>query len=277
MIKSGSHFLLLSMNQARGLIACLFSADIVLAALYLLLFLHGNPMGNDRPNMFNMDGEGNIPSWYSSVKLLAVGLCAYFYGRLVLTRDKLAGALILLGGVLFAYLSMDEGATLHEKIGDRFNMLVGANSLGDKVLFDTTGVWMLFLGPPLFLALVGGIIFLRKRLSIAPNVFAKALTGALIFVIAAAPGDILVNYFRGDALVVQTAIEELAEMIGVTLMLWAVMTLLAEQKPVVVAEAMVPAASPLPAPPALALPEVAARRHGDRAAAAPARVQETTV
>lgn len=231
-------FWLISMNQARGLVACMLSADVALALLYLFLFLQGNPLGNDRPGMFDMDGEGNIPAWYSSTKLFAVALCAYFYGRLVLLNDKWAGGLVLMGAVLFAYLSMDEGATLHEKIGDRFNMLVTGGALNEKPVFETTGLWMVFLGPPLFLALVGGVFYLRRRLSIPANIFAKALAGILLFVIAAAPGDILVNYFTGDALVIQTAVEELSEMVGVTLVLWAAMSLLALQEPIVVGRAL---------------------------------------
>lgn len=241
MDKSGNHYSLLTMNQARGLVACLLSADVVLALLYLFLFLQGNPVGHERPNMFDMDGEGNIPAWYSATKLFAVALCAYFYGRMILLEDKVAGVLVLLGAALFAYLSMDEGATLHEKIGDRFNMLVSGGTLTQKPVFETTGLWMVFLGPPLFLALIGGIFYLRKRLSIPADVFAKALAGILLFVIAAAPGDILVNYFTGDALVIQTGIEEFCEMVGVTLILWAVMSLLALQEPVVVGRALAPA------------------------------------
>lgn len=155
--------------------------------------------------------------------------------------------MILAGAALFAYLSMDEGATLHEKIGDRFNMLVTGGSLGDKAVFQTTGLWMVVLGPPLFLALVGGVFYLRKRLSIPSDIFFKALAGIIILVVAAAPGDILVNYFTGDALVIQTAIEEFGEMVGVTLILWAAMTLLAQQQPIVVGEALVPARAEAPA------------------------------
>src|SRR5512134_1570111 len=192
MVRTGTCFSLLSLNQARGIAGCLFFGDVMLVGLYLFLFLHGNPMGNDRPGMFNLDGEGNIPSWYSASKLLAVALSAYFYGRLILLSDRVAGWLILLGAALFAYLSMDEGATLHEKIGDRFNMLVSGGGLAEKPIFETTGLWMVFLGPPLFLALVGGTIYLRKRLSIPTDVFVKAMAGTVIFVVAAAPGDILV-------------------------------------------------------------------------------------
>ena len=54
------------------------------------------------------------------------------------------------------------------------------------------------------------------------------------------------NYVTGDAHIVQTAAEELGEMVGVTLILWAAMTLLAQQRPMVVGEAT--AAMPVRAP-----------------------------
>jgi hypothetical protein len=243
---TASRFPLLSMENARALIACFFSADVFFVVAYLFLFLYGNPIGSDQPGMFDMDGEANIPAWYSSTKLLAVGLCLYVYGRLTLQKDRLAGWLILAAAALFAYLSLDEAAELHEKFGNRLTLLATGGVGRTDTPFEITGLWMVFFGPPLLLALVGGIVFLRKRLSIPYAVFAKALAGAIIFVLAAGPGDILVNYVTGDAHIVQTAAEELGEMVGATLILWAAMTLLAQQRPMVVGEAT--AAMPVRAP-----------------------------
>lgn len=244
---TASRFTLLNLKECRGLIACFFGADVFFVAAYLFLFLYGNPIGSDQPGMFDLDGEGNVPAWYSSMKLLAVGLCLYLFGRLILQKDRLAGWLILAAAALFAYLSLDEGAVLHEKFGNRLTLLATGGVGRTDTPFEITGLWMVFFGPPLLLALVGGIVFLRRRLSIPYGVFAKALAGAIIFVIAAAPGDILVNYVTGDAHIIQTAVEELGEMVGVTLILWAAMTLLAQQRPVVVAEATAAMPAPVPA------------------------------
>jgi hypothetical protein len=245
---TASRFTLLNLKECRGLVACFLGADVFFVAAYLFLFLYGNPIGSDQPGMFDLDGEGNVPAWYSSMKLLAVGLCLYLFGRLILQKDRLAGWLILGASALFAYLSLDEGAVLHEKFGNRLTLLATGGVGRTDTPFEITGLWMVFFGPPLLLALVGGIVFLRRRLSIPYGVFAKALAGALIFVIAAGPGDILVNYVTGDAHIIQTAVEELGEMVGVTLILWAAMTLLAQQRPMVVAEATAAMPAPVPAP-----------------------------
>ena len=245
---TANRFSLLNLNASRGIVASFFCADVFFVAAYMFLFLYGNPIGSDQPGMFDLDMEGNVPAWYSSMKLLAVGLCLYVYGRLILLNDRLAGWLILAAAALFAYLSLDEGAELHEKFGNRLTLLATDGVGRTDTPFEITGLWMVFFGPPLLLALVGGIVFLRKRLSIPYDVFAKALAGAVIFAIAAGPGDILVNYVTGNAHIIQTAAEELGEMVGVTLILWASMTLLAQQKPVVVGEARAAMPVRVPAP-----------------------------
>jgi hypothetical protein len=245
---TASSFPLVTVKDARALIACVLFADVFFVVAYLFLFLYGNPIGSEQPGMFDLDGEANVPAWYSSTKLLAVGLCLYVYGRLILHKDRLAGWLILAAAVLFAYLSLDESAELHEKFGNRLTLLATGGVGRTDTPFEITGLWMVFFGPPLLLALVGGIVFLRKRLSIPYDVFAKALAGAVIFAIAAGPGDILVNYVTGNAHIIQTAAEELGEMVGVTLILWAAMTLLAQQKPVVVGEARAAMPVRVPAP-----------------------------
>jgi hypothetical protein len=241
MSEMAQSFSLLSRAQMRGLILCFFAADLALVLIYLGLFLHGNPLGNDNPVLFDLDGEGNIPSWYAAMKLLSVAVCLYFCGRLILMQDRIAGWLILLGAAVFVYLSMDEGAVLHEKIGDRFDTLLTGGGGAANTPFHITGMWMLFLAPPLFVALIAGVVFLRKRLGISTDIFIKAIAGIVIFILAAGPGDIVLNYVTGEAQTIQIAMEEFGEMVGVTLILWAAMSLLAQQQAGVVRGAVAPA------------------------------------
>ncbi|MBL8660868.1 MAG: hypothetical protein JNM75_14065 [Rhodospirillales bacterium] len=206
------------------------------------------------------------------MKLLSVGICAYFYGRLIHLNDRLAGWLILIGAAVFAYLSLDEGAAIHERIGDKLDLLLTGGVGAADTPFQITGMWMVFLAPPLFVALVAGVIFLRKRLAIPTGVFVKALLGIVIFIGSAGPEDILLNYVSGVREIVQVAIEEYGEMTGVTLILWAVMTLLARQNATVVQGATVPV-------PASAAPVAASSQpRGGRPvmAPSPARGQPTT-
>lgn len=268
----GRSFNLMDASQARRLIILFFSADMFLLLSYLFLFLHGNPIGNNSPDLFNLDLEGNLPSWYSSMKLLLVGICAYFYGRLVHLNDRLAGWLILIGAAVFAYLSLDEGAAIHERIGDKLDLWLTGGVGAAATPFQVTGMWMLFLAPPLFLALIAGVIFLRKRLAIPTGVFVKAVLGIVIFIGSAGPEDILLNYVSGAREVIQVAVEEYGEMTGVTLILWAVLSLLAQQKASVVQGAAMPV--PASAAPIAASPQPRGGR--PVMAPSPARGQSTT-
>lgn len=237
MASAAPGFSLLARSQVNKIIVLFFAADVFLTAFYLALYIWGAPYGIQHASMFALDGEANIPAWYSSAQLLLVGLVAYVYGRLVLLDDKLAGALILGFAVAFAYLALDEGATLHEKVGDRLDTLFTGGGTTADTVFKTTGMWMVYLGPPLFIALIAGTIFIRKRLAIPANVFAKAIAGIVIFISGATLGDIVLNYVSAANKPFQVAAEEICEMIGVTLILWAVLTLLAEKEPRVYAAA----------------------------------------
>jgi hypothetical protein len=235
------------MSHVHAIIFFFFCTDVILVLLYVLVFLFGkNPLGKAEPVLLDLGAEGSIPSWYSAMKLLLVGFCAYFYGRLIFQSDRIAGALILLCAAGFGYLSMDEGAALHEKLGSNIDKLVIGGKLAFGNPFPVTGLWMVYLAPPLCLALVGGVVYLRKRLSIPTGIFIKAIAGIVTF-IAAAASDILLNFVTPLTKPLEVATEEFGEMVGVTLILWAVMTLLAQQDAAVVGGATVPASSSAPA------------------------------
>lgn len=74
---------------------------------------------------FSLDGEGNVPSWYSATTLL---ICAALLGFIAAARRQTGdrwwrhwGAL----SVLFLYLSIDEGASLHELAVEPVRNLLG--------------------------------------------------------------------------------------------------------------------------------------------------------
>jgi hypothetical protein len=231
------------MSHVRAIVFFFFSVDIVLVLSYIVIFYFGlNPFVKTQPRLFDLAVEGSIPSWYSAMQLLLVGLCAYFYGRLIFLSDRIAGALILLCAAGFGYLSMDEGAALHEKLGSNIDKLVIGGKLAFGNSFPVTGLWMAYLAPPLFLALIAGVVYLRKRLSMPPGIFVKAIAGIVTF-IAAAVSDIFVNFVTPLTKPLQEATEEGGEMVGVTLILWAVMALLALQNATVVGGATAPARS----------------------------------
>lgn len=84
-------------------------AVALLAVDGLLLLLSALTGG---ANVVNLDAEANIPTWYSSAKLLGIAaLCvAAFYAEAALPSPPREWRLWLLVGFLFAALSLDETA-----------------------------------------------------------------------------------------------------------------------------------------------------------------------
>ncbi len=83
-------------------------------------------------DLFYVDGEANIPTWFSSSQLLVagsvVGLAA-FAGQPERNPSRL---FFLVVAVCFVFLSMDEVATVHEQIGGRLKKLAFVPRFADS-------------------------------------------------------------------------------------------------------------------------------------------------
>ena len=75
--------------------------------------------------LFDMDGEQNIPAWFSSVQLFAIGLV--FLLKIFDTNPTPAipRYFLLLVGLGFIFLSADEAAGIHEQISQSLNKFGG--------------------------------------------------------------------------------------------------------------------------------------------------------
>jgi len=68
---------------------------------------------------FNIDAEANIPTWFSTILLFMISLTAFFIYRLGSGQLEVRSRWhkIWLGlGILYLFLSLDEGAQIHELI-----------------------------------------------------------------------------------------------------------------------------------------------------------------
>lgn len=101
-------------------------------------------------NWFGIHGEGNLFAWYSSAKLLLAGmlLLAIFIAKGSMTA--------MLGALVCALMSADEGGQIHENLGLRFSVaLLQPNQtlLGSSTVHD----WPYLVGPLGFL--IVGVFF----------------------------------------------------------------------------------------------------------------------
>lgn len=205
-----------------GVAACLVVAAPTLRA-WVTLQRRTDPHYSDLILVvFDLNREGNVPTWFSITLLLLAALVAAVVAVLRRTRSRGALRWGVFAAVL-ATLSLDEGAGLHEHFLNR----VGSEALGDAATGLLLHAWVLpgiFIGAAL---LVGHLRLardlpgrLRVRFVLAAAVF---FGGALGLESLGA----LVLDRSGDALgyVVVTTLEEGAELAGVILLLYTLLEL----------------------------------------------------
>ena len=170
--------------------------------------------------LFNMDGEGNVPAWFSAGLLL-------FSAQLLLVTalaERRVGKpwVEWLGlSLIFAFLSIDELAVIHERIGWFVGDLVGAEGLLRE--YGWIGVYL-----PLGALL--GVVYLRFLNRLPPRVRKGMLVAALFYVGGAAGIEVIGSPFWADTVMERgwpylalVGLEETLEMVGVVLFIRAIL------------------------------------------------------
>ena len=207
-------------------IRCLFLIDLALAALYLTDTAIGHRFWTFA-RLFDLDGEGNVPTWYSASQFL---ILAALLAAFACTRPgrRYGVSLPLLGlSAVALVMSVDEVAQIHEWIGKQLDaVLTGGTRKGTIV--SKTGVWMLFIAP----LLVGVVALLapelRTWLSGRQPIVRLYVIGFVVYVASAFGLELLSNATASGSLAatLQITCEELGEMAGITLLVWASLELL---------------------------------------------------
>lgn len=99
---------------AARVVRTLVAIELTLVALYLLDLLCGEPQPFHL--LFNLDGEANIPAWFSSAQLLAIALTLWTGGRSRGEWPQPSRWFLNLLAVGFLLLSLDETAQVHETV-----------------------------------------------------------------------------------------------------------------------------------------------------------------
>lgn len=213
----------------RLLLAC----EAVLGALYLLDWVAGHPSAQVT-RIVNLDGEANLPTWFSSMQLFGLGiLLASSAGWTTRWRDRSAWP-ALAAALLCVAMSCEEVTQVHEWLAGRGELLLfGESRKVVRAILPNTGVWMFLFAPPFILA--SAILWRRFRRTLAgqPAVARKYLLGFSVYVFSVFGLEFVANFVtRGAASdIIATASEELGEMAGVTILIWATLDLLAARRP----------------------------------------------
>jgi hypothetical protein len=228
------------------LVRRLVLADLALGTLYLISYLtfhHWLPAtwraGEGAvewkfgwlSKLFDLDGEMNVPTWYSSAQLLLVGLLLGVFAWAKWDRAKLKASLGLVAAAgLFVLFSMDEVACLHENLGGKLVFYLKAKNHGSA--FTLYAFWVLLLSPVLaWLWCVATAT--REHWRCRPAVGWKFVVGFAVFLGSAVGFELFwISVFGGNPSdsPVEVYIEEVGEMLGVTILAWAALDLLASAR-----------------------------------------------
>lgn len=177
-------------------------------------------------HLFDLGLDGNIPTWYASASLLLCALLLFLIARAV-KGDQEKWKKHWYGlCALFLFLSIDETATLHERAGDALDQLAPAvQELGGFLFYS----WVIIGGAAVALV---SLIFLRFTLSLPGRKRMLFVLAAGVFV-GGALGVEMVNAWLHDsvgtntfAYVTMTVVEELLEMTGVLIFIYALLDVL---------------------------------------------------
>ena len=103
-----------TISATRRVVWSLLAVELLLVALYWLKIICGDPPSLNP--LFDLDGEANIPAWFSSAQLLAIALTLWTANRSRGSRPSPSRRFINLLAAGFALLSLDETAQIHETI-----------------------------------------------------------------------------------------------------------------------------------------------------------------
>ncbi len=135
-MKSALTYIPASLSRA---ILVLLGMQVLLTALYALN-VHDVP----GTRQFNMDGELNIPTWWSTSLFLMAGLSAIGLARCNKLLGRAVAPWTLVGIGLFG-LSLEEVAAIHEDVGSALGGGSGEVSVWPLAYapFAILGVWLM--------------------------------------------------------------------------------------------------------------------------------------
>ncbi|MBN4054496.1 hypothetical protein JYT87_02180 [Nitrospira defluvii] len=192
--------------------------DIGLCIAYTINHLSGHSFSK-LTSLLDLDGENSIASWYSSTQFFCVFISSAIFSYHKIRENSKSFPLIVLP-IMFLLMSIDESVQIHEWLGLKSDILFSSGSrIGTP--FQNTGIWMFVFGLP-FLALFLLIVYsLKHHFSDKPFAFEKLVIGMIIMLIGALGFETLSNFIGKGFLFIEIVLEEGLEMIGVTVMFWA--------------------------------------------------------
>lgn len=215
-------------DRARSCLALLVCCDLAVVLVFLFFLSPLWPWGPSHVHALDPNGEANVPTWYSSSKLLLAALSFVLAGR------QARSVLLCAVGALALGMSADETANLHELAG----LLLSQRLPPEWQLFElpSAHMWPYVYGMPVVVmaALVLGWLMRRDR-SVGRDVHVRIVSSFGVFFVGALGMELLQQHWAGPLPAVfgvstLMLLEESLENLGASLLLWTGLWVLRQQR-----------------------------------------------
>ncbi len=196
--------------------------NLILIVLYLMSnYIFMVPLCMIR-RLFDLNGEANIPTWFSSTQLFSLFVLSIIYS-IQIENEHLRRFYFLIG-LVFLFFSADETSMIHEGITFHFSKL----SI-HSFFPDAHGMWILVY--PIILIILG-CIFWKGLLAFWNEKTGRAIfiIGAVVFVAGGVGFEVfgyyLSFYQKAEPMlhIIEVTAEESFELLGQSLMIYALLS-----------------------------------------------------
>ena len=213
----------IQLKDARKVLRALILCELLFCVIYFYDFLLSHPILRIS-KLFDLDSEASIPTWFSVIQLYMIGLISLLVAFNKRTVPPPSKSGLILFGLGFLYLSLDEEASIHEKMTYEFynNPLV-------PYFHGQHGIWIVVYG---VVAIILSLILIKDIIAICKSFPKESLIFALgmIIYLAGSAGAETITFFYIDKTnpfiyCWEVILEELLEMGGASVLLYSVLTL----------------------------------------------------
>lgn len=230
-------------SLALGLVALYLAAQSLINE-YILENVLGNARGELSSallDLFSVNAEETIPTWYATLLLFTAAGLLFLIAALKKKKEQPYARHWLGLAVIFLYLSMDEGAVIHEIASDVI-----------EARFETSGYltfpWVALFVP---LVIVFALVYLRFLFHLPVKTRYLFTAAGLLYVGGAVGIEVISANVYGESGITFTylaiaTVEELCEMLGVVVFIYALLDYIAAAQLTAVANFVI--SSPATAP-----------------------------
>lgn len=174
-------------------------------------------------HLFNFDGESNLPTYYSGITLLFSSLMLFIIAIKFKNTDQYYYWLGL--SLIFVFISFDELSQIHERISFLLQNLLHTSG----ILFFA---WII---PYSLLLFIVGVLYIKFLFRLPKETLKLFIISTLIFIGGVLSLEMVEGYFADlygyDTIFhhVATTLEELLEMIGVAVFIYALLDYIKNQ------------------------------------------------